>query len=144
MMKKQDIAKIESCFDVSLIDDYKRLLIGFPEGLKKLVSIEKHREFRPVYADATTIIKVNKNVRKQSAENVDVANWPKKFLVVGGDCGGNFYCLDTKSKTGLVKFWFHEDGEFERHAKSIEDFVVKTFTLGGEIAADELNFVDLF
>lgn len=142
-MNSKDIAKIESCFDVSLDNDYKRLLIGFPETLKKLVSVEECQEFRPIYPDAKTIIKVNKEVRDPARVNSHNPEWPKKYLVIGGNCGGNFYCLDTKSKTGAVRFWFHEDGDFEKHAKSIQEFVVKTFTSCGEIAADELNFVDV-
>ena len=53
--------------------------------------------------------------------------WPSKYFIVGGDWGGNYFCINTKLKYCPVFLWHHDSGEFEKIAKSFAAYIEYIF-----------------
>ena len=56
--------------------------------------------------------------------------------IVGGDCGGNFYCIKPESGASVVYEWDHSGVcDLEVYSESIPQYVERWFKELGELAA---------
>ncbi|QDU97404.1 SMI1/KNR4 family protein [Lignipirellula cremea] len=140
-MKLREIEKIERKLDVELPDAYFALLLGYPEHLAALMTIEVNDWAKRIYNDANEIIEQTECFRRTDFSEAEFKKWSPDYVVIGGDVGGNFYFINTKSraKNVAVSFWFHEDGSVEKSASSIDAFIQQTFANAAHYALDSMR-----
>lgn len=142
-MKLKDISAIEKTFGISLPSGYQALLLEMPKELQSLLSCEEEDTDKPVFEDRKSIVETNKLVRDPAFE-FDAGNpkrcWPEKYFVIGGDIGGNLYCINRKLKRTAVYFWQHDSAEFQKCSKTLTEFVFQIFVYYGQFAVSDQNF----
>ena len=136
-MKTDDIFKIERVLGCELHADYKRLLYDYSPALKKMLSTEWPRN-RAIYGDAKTILSVNREIRKHAGSE-GYFDWSGRFLIIGGDCGGNMFYMDLKRKRSTVFLNDHDPPSSKQYAKSIQDFVYKVFETYAMLQVDAMS-----
>lgn len=124
-MTNGSVRRLEREFKLLLPADYKKLLTSFPIPLMRLLSCEANPNARHVYQELTTIVSANQLMRKR--QPTDDFVWPEKYFIIGGDPGGNYYCLNLAASTSAIYYWFHETGEFSLYARSLASFIFKVF-----------------
>jgi len=145
-MKKGDLRTIEQRMKISLPADYKTLMLGIPKELTSVMKCEQYDVDKPLYESRATIVKSNEAVRKPSFESdfgFDArdprSKWPAKYFIIGGDIGGNFYCIKLARKVNGVFFWHHDSAQFEQCSKSLVSFIEYVFKHYGDLAARDLR-----
>ncbi len=142
-MTEEDIVRIEQTFAIRLPHGYRQLLKSPPRLLVALMKefAKEHSDFEvPVYLKADLIIGQNQLVRDPEEgfvagpQQSDI--WDDELLIIGGDCGGNFYCIKANSGSSTVYEWDHSGAcELEVYGESIPTYVERWFTELGELAA---------
>ena len=94
---------------------------------------------RAIFGDAKTILSVNQQVRKVEGRPEEYFDWKGRFLVIGGDCGGNLFYMDLKRKRSTVFFADHDPPTSQQYAKSIPDFVYKVFETYAMLQVDAMS-----
>jgi hypothetical protein len=89
------------------------------------MSCEEEPSARSVYNDLKTLVSENRLMRNRGPTNG--FDWPDKYVIIGGDLGGNYYCLNVHGASSAVYYWFHETGEFSLYARSLASFILKVF-----------------
>ena len=133
-MNEQEVSELEGQYG-KLPEDYKMMIQEFPESLRSFYAHEDFNFNKGIFDDVAVIKEVNDEVRK--FKNTP---WPPNYFVIGGDCGGNYYCIDLKKpKKTTVYFWCHEDDEFEKSAKDLASHIRDQFKQQAELTIDELG-----
>ncbi len=102
--------------------------------LIKLMSCEEDLTARSIYQDVKTLVAENRFMRNRRPTNG--FDWPDKYFIIGGDLGGNYYCLNVDASTSAIYYWFHETGEFSLYARSLASFILKVFHDYAEFTLD--------
>ena len=142
-MTDEDIAQIESAFAVCLPNGYRQLLKSPPTLLVALMDAlaAEHSDFEvPIFLKADVIINQNREVRNPEFGFVagpdEDDKWDDELLIIGGDIGGNFYCVKPESDSSVVYEWDHSGAcDLEVYGESIPQYVERWFTELGELAA---------
>ena len=137
-MRKEHIAKIERVLDCRLHVDYKQLLFNYTPPLAMMLSAENPAQ-RAIFGDAKTILSVNQQVRKVAGRPEEYFDWKGRFLIIGGDGGGNLFYMDLKRKRSAVFFADHDPPTSQKYAKSIPDFVYKVFETYAMLQVDAMS-----
>ena len=145
-MTKGQFDAMEKRFGIRLPNAYRNLVMSTPPELLALlkVSDETYDESQSqIYRDIGLIRSTNDWVRDADGdftfdENSSRRRWPKKYFVIGGDVGGNLYCVLPQSTKVRVFHWQHDDTEFEPCGDSIEEFVKYLFDLYCRLALMDL------
>jgi hypothetical protein len=125
IVSKSIVKLLEHEFKIRLHADYRKLHDSFPVPLMKLMSCEEEPSARSVYNDLKTLVSENRLMRNRGPTNG--FDWPDKYVIIGGDLGGNYYCLNVHGASSAVYYWFHETGEFSLYARSLASFILKVF-----------------
>ena len=124
-MNQSDVSLIESSLGFTLPETYRDLLLHFPADLAAVFPSDRSADERRLFNTADPVISTNSLVRRLDhlidPDDPD-SRWPDRYLIVGMDIGCNFYCINRNAKNSAVYFWFHEDGDFEKHTTSIRKF----------------------
>ena len=124
-MNQSDVSRIESSLGLALPDAYCQLLLDFPTDLAAAFPSNRSEDERRLFNTPDPIISTNTLVRRPDhlidPDDPD-SRWPDRYLIVGMDIGCNFYCINRNAKNSAVFFWFHEDGDFEKHTTNIRKF----------------------
>jgi hypothetical protein len=141
-MNERDITRIEKVTQVPLPDGYRELLLQFPPELKAILNLRPKDE-RDIFTDAATIIRWNKFFRVPDYEYEDsygeICKFPPHHIVIGANCGGDFFHLNVKRKRTSVLFWCHEDGEMFVQSKDLGSFIRSVFKSTGDLAVGRLS-----
>ena len=133
-MSRSSAKQLEHEFNILLHADYRKLLASFPVPLMKLMSCEEEPTARSVYNDIKTLMSENRFMRNHRPTSGFV--WPGKYFIIGGDLGGNYYCLNAHATTSATYYLFHETGEFTLYARSLSSFIIKVFDEYAERSLD--------
>jgi hypothetical protein len=124
-MNQSDALQIESSLGFTLPETYRDLLLNFPADLATVFPTDSSPDERRLFDTAGPIISTNSLVRHPDhlidPDDPD-SRWPDRYLIIGMDIGCNFYCINRNAKNSAVYFWFHEDGDFEKHTTDIRKF----------------------
>ena len=139
-MTDEDLTRIEQTFGVQLPHGYRQLLKSPPNLLVALMDAFAKEETEletPIYLNADVIIAANEEVRDPEmvfGPNDDL--WDGELFVIGGDCGGNRYCIKPNSGSSTVYEWDHTgDCELDVYGETIPRYVERWFAELGEVAA---------
>lgn len=143
-MNESQINSIEKAFQVTLPSGYRQLLKEPPRLLQAWLKAEEKENpgQSPVFLDAKMIIGINQMMRDPDDPdyfgfdpNDPDKPWPQRYLIIGSDVGGNFYCIAPQSDRSRVYFWYQGDTAFAKFAEDMPRFVKRLFKNYGEIAA---------
>ncbi|MEM1070983.1 MAG: SMI1/KNR4 family protein [Planctomycetota bacterium] len=143
-MTENEVVEIESAFGCKLPHAYRHLLLEPPEMLVALMNayaLENSDLEVPFFVKAEAIAASNQEVRDPENgivydEEDESAMWPSEYFVIGGDCGGNMYCIQPASGVSTVFEWDHSGGDnFEKCADTMKEYVKLWFKELGVIAA---------
>jgi hypothetical protein len=127
---ESQIGQIEAALAVVLPPHYRRFLLDFPAGLYHPEAKEGD-QWRWLQADSlmfhtvTSFVKYNQSVRAPGSEP-----WPSKYLIIGTNGGGDYWCIDLSDPGGsdqLVYEYDHERGQFrivgwlQKHAAKLQE-----------------------
>tara|TARA_R110002167_G_scaffold181621_1_gene382022 strand:- start:27 stop:434 length:408 start_codon:yes stop_codon:yes gene_type:complete len=124
-MNQSDVSRIESSLGVGLPESYRDLLLDFPANLAAVFPSDCSPDERRLFNTPDPSISTNSLVRcpDHLIDSGDPdSRWPDRYLIVGMDIGCNFYCINRNAKHSAVFFWFHEDGDFEKHTANLSKF----------------------
>ncbi|HYT92003.1 MAG TPA: SMI1/KNR4 family protein [Gemmataceae bacterium] len=124
-MTEADVASIESELRVTLPSHYREFVLNYPNALRE-AKFEYNQESAAqslLFDDPQLVIDLNQGVRKLGLFLADgeTEPWPDKYLIIGADGGGNYWCIIRGGRSKAVWFFEHEEGVFERSSKSLED-----------------------
>jgi hypothetical protein len=143
-VNEKQVQSIEGAFDVQLPPGYRHLLLQPPRLLQAWVGAEEKDNpgQSPIFFDAKMIVGINQMMRDPDdpdyfgfdPNDPDVP-WPKRYLIIGSDVGGNFYCIAPGSGRSRVYFWYQGNTAFSKFADDMPHFVKRLFRAYGEVAA---------
>ena len=143
-MNETDIKSIEKQYSVTLPHGYREMLKSTPKIFDALLKCDEEDNpgQTPFFTDAGMIIAMNQIMRDpddpeffEFDPNDSSKPWPRKYLIIGSDVGGNFYCIAPATNKSRVYFWYQGDTAFSKFADDMAGFVKKIFKLYGEIDA---------
>jgi hypothetical protein len=140
-MTEKQLKAIEKKFGIKLPKSYRDLLLKPPPILLALLKWDDNDNEEcqtPLFRTPKLISDLNEECHLAGAENFEF-RWPDKFFIIGGDCGGNYYCIKPKTKKTAVFEWQHDSNEFEKCAGSIREFVRHIFDFYAEVASWDLD-----
>ncbi len=118
-MTERDLARVEKALAVRLPDHYRRFLLEHATTVARL----KRRSDRlvPFFTTAKELLDANRDLRADphlQEVHDDTAPWPLKYLIVGTDGGGDYWCVDLNSPREAIWHFDHEAGGRFRRASS--------------------------
>ena len=92
-MKKTDFGRIESSLGITLPSQYCELMSSRRRELKEMG--ERHQSFaETLFLDPERVIVENQTERQPDMGTASAfPNWWKKFILLGTNGGGDYYCL---------------------------------------------------
>ncbi len=148
-MNKRQLAVMEKKFGVKLPAAYRGLLLSPPRLLLMLLKWEdadNDESQTPLFRSPKLISGMNEWVRDPDDEDFvfDANNprrrWPDKYFIIGGTCGGDYYCIKPSAKKKTEVFlWNHDGADFEKCADSFRDYVKHMFQFYAEVATWDLQ-----
>ena len=127
-MTEAELAGVESRLGVLLPSHYRRFLLAYPQALIDAKLDLGHTQESPADRKFTShpdrLIELNEEVRESGTPWVGEAGdpWPDRYLVIGDDGCGNYYCLDLRAGDEGVWFYDHDAGGFERQFSDLGAF----------------------
>ena len=126
-MTEAELAHIESVLKLTLPRDYRGFVAHYPQWLTDAVwDLGWTRESvadRHFYNSPQKVIETNLDVRLPGTPWVGEDDpWPERFLAIGDDQCGNYWCVDIETPDAGVWFYNHELGEFERQHPSLQAY----------------------
>jgi hypothetical protein len=124
-MKESELARIETELSVKLPTHYREFMLAYPQALLEARLKLGRQVERPsqtfLFNDPQSVIEYNTSVRRPGLKivNAEAESWPAKYLIIGKDSGGNFWCLSLQGRSKSVWFFDHEEGAFVREAKDL-------------------------
>ncbi|VTR95742.1 : SMI1_KNR4 [Gemmata massiliana] len=116
-MIESDITRIEQELSVRLPAPYRQFLLDEADNVARLK--ETSDRIIRLYTTAEKIIAENVDLRADpdlQPTNGDQDPWPLKYLIIGGDGGGDYWCVDLSSTEDIVWQFDHEAyGAFVRN-----------------------------
>ena len=138
-MKEQQINAIENYVGHKLPDEYKQLLLDYPDPLKTMKLDDMCPAKRELMSSSNAIIRENKFVRSKNFNTEDAYGetnpWKQEYLVIG-ESEGDYYAINLKQTTTAVYFWDHETAKFKKYARNLQQYVKKIFDLYCELTID--------
>jgi hypothetical protein len=113
---ERDVARVETSLGVKLPAHYRRFLV---EGGANIAKARRGGAFVPYFTTAKEIIAANAGIRadpNRQPTNHDREPWPLKYLIVGTDGGGDYWCVDLTAKKETVWRFDSEAGGVFRPA----------------------------
>lgn len=148
-MTENQLASIERRFGCKLPRGYRQLLVSIPGELLALLKWEdneyKCEEQTCLYRTQRNLVAMNTLVRDSETDEFEFdpnnrdRPWPDRYFVIGGDVGGNFYCVNTQLNRDRVYFWNHGDTRFVRVCDGVPRFIKHLFREFAEVAVGSLN-----
>lgn len=148
-MNKRQLASIEKESGITLPKSYRGLLLNPPKLLMMLLRWEDEdndESQTPLFRSPKLISGINEWARDPDDEDFvfDANNprrtWPNKYFIIGGTCGGDYFCIKPSAKKKTeVFFWHHDSADFEKCADSIADYVKHMFAFYAEVATWDLS-----
>jgi hypothetical protein len=124
-MTRTELRQIESRLGVTLPQRYRRLQLEHADRLKKLGWSRK--SLVPLYVTAAQVIRPNLAEREPGADNARAfPNWWKKFVMIGTNGGGDFYCVRLSNADGIWLIGSDCDDPPARVAATLDAFVEET------------------
>lgn len=140
-MTEAELQEIEKQFSAVLHTDYRKLVLDTPVKLIALleaVAEENTEAETMLFRTVEYLAGTNEWVRDPDDNfefnpNDDTVPWPKDWFVIGGDVGGNLYCVKTDSDmpSPSVYFWYQGTTELEIVSEDIAGFVRAIFETYG-------------
>lgn len=115
-MTERDIGRVEKALGVRLPAHYRRFLAGYGTAVARL---KREGAFVPLFTAAKDIIEANAALRADPARqptNRDRDPWPLRYLVVGADGAGDYWCVDLTGRRETVWRFDSEAGGVFRPA----------------------------
>ncbi len=143
-MKEKQVSSIEQEFSITLPHGYRQMLLSPPPYLATLMEFDEKENpgQTPFFMDHNLIIGINQMMRDpddpayfQFDPNDETKPWPDRYLIIGSDVGGNFYCIAPRTKKSRVYFWYQGDTALSRFSDDMAGFVKRVFRTYGEVAA---------
>jgi SMI1 / KNR4 family (SUKH-1) len=126
-MTDAEVSKIEQRLAIALPAVYRAFLLRYPPPLvsakKDLGWLQEAPSERQLVNDAGQLIELNEDIRQPGTPwTADDGPWPARYLVIGDDQCGNYWCIDRHASGDRVWFYDHELGVFEQHFGTLEEF----------------------
>lgn len=140
-MTEKQLKAIEKKLAVKLPKSYRNLLLKPPRQLLALLEWDDNDNEEgqtPLFRTSKLISQLNQECHTPDSEYFEFA-LPDEYFIIGGDCGGNYYCIKPKAKKTEVFFWHHDSCEFEKCSGSIREFVKYIFDFYAEVASWDLD-----
>ena len=141
----KEVRLLEKEFELVLPHGYRRLLLSPPKLLAALVEASKRiddPEQTPFFLEYSILADVNRRMRNPNAKGYccfgpddDPLPWPERYLIIGSDVGGNYYCIAPTSGRSSVYLWEQGDSALNRITKDISGYVRRSFRDWGNGAA---------
>lgn len=115
-MTERDVARVEKKLDIRLPAHYRQFLIEHGAAVAKA---KRGGGFVPFFTTVKEIIEANEALRadpNRQPTNQDTEPWPLKYLIVGTDGGGDYWCVDLTGKREVIWQFDSEAGGTFRHA----------------------------
>lgn len=120
-MTESELEEIETQFSVKLHQDYRTLVLEPPTELAELLDrvTSEHTEAETMlFRSVDYLAGTNEWVRDPDDDfefdpNDDSVTWPEQWFVIGGDIGGNLYCLKTDADDPSPAVYYWEQGTTE-------------------------------
>lgn len=93
-----------------------------------------------LYRTQRLLVEMNSLVRQSRSDKFEFdpndrgRPWPDRYFVIGGDVGGNFYCINTQLDNDRIYFWHQGDTRFARVCDGAPRFVKHLFREFAEVA----------
>jgi len=123
-MKEADVKKIETALGCSLPAEYRSFLIDHSDEVRRIKEMLPLRAV--LWSDPKEIIRENKAARKYAHEMVigkEERPWPKDFLLVGTNGGGDYWFIDTAGALEGIRHWDHETQRISQCCKTFERYL---------------------
>lgn len=142
-MNEKQIQSLEKQFATPFPLGYRQLLLQPPPLLEAVLKHDAKQNpgQTPVFLNAGMIRAVNEMMRDPEDEdflefdpNDPDRPWPNRYMIIGSDVGGNFYCIAPGTGKSRVYFCYQGGTSFSRYADDMTHFVKRVFQSYGVIA----------
>src|SRR5437016_6227956 len=117
-MTQSDVARIEAELGINLPVHYREFILGYPQSLReaKFAYNQEPASASFLFDDPQLVIDLNRGMREPGLLVLDseTAPWPDEYLIIGGDGGGNYWCIKLGVRSKGVWFFEHEEGVIEQ------------------------------
>jgi hypothetical protein len=146
-MTESELSALDKEFGIVLHEDYRKLMLDTPGELFAILDWHAKSESEAetmLFRDAELIRDLNEWVRDTDDDfefdpNDQSVPWPADWFVIGGDCGGNFYCLDRTTDKPRIFEWQQGTTELDQVADSIPSYIRYIFGVYADLAASDFE-----
>jgi hypothetical protein len=146
-MTEDELKQVESQFSVKLPSDYRKLLLDMPAELVAMLewhSSQDSEEETMLFRTEDCISNTNEWVRDADDDfefdpNDATVPWPDDWFVIGGDVGGNLYCLKRNSDGATIYHWHQGTTDLEQIADGVAAYIRFIFGVYADLAASDFE-----